>query len=335
MKSDDTTILNRQDENEETQLKNNQQETVETGQNTTPKSDKKNSVNWKEVAIGGVSGILLGGASVIFSGAVSALDDPDAPQKENEHDDHGTPISPDSHITVDGLQVADNVTDDMSFSEAFAAARADVGAGGVFEWHGGVYGTYYANEWNSMTPEQRAEFGSHISYGATSTTASTSGQHPTETSNQSNEHHQTADTNHTTDTHQSEEHQPATQQQHSESVEVVEVEHPSDNGVQILGIHEATLENGTEVTMGQLAVEGQDVIVVDIDQDGTFDALIVDANGDGQIDSNEIQDIQGDGLTVDALQQQMDAQDAQINNYLADDTQPDYINDADATGFSA
>ena len=55
MKSDDTTILNRQDENEETQLKNNQQETVETGQNTTPKSDKKNSVNWKEVAIGGVS----------------------------------------------------------------------------------------------------------------------------------------------------------------------------------------------------------------------------------------------------------------------------------------
>ena len=113
------------------------------------------------------------------------------------------------------------------------------------------------------------------------------------------------------------------------------MEHPSDNGVQILGIHEATLENGTEVTMGQLAVEGQDVIVVDIDQDGTFDALIVDANGDGQIDSNEIQDIQGDGLTVDALQQQMDAQDAQINNYLADDTQPDYINDADATGFSA
>ncbi len=38
------------------------------------------------------------------------------------------------------------VTDDMSFSEAFASARAELGAGGVFEWNGQLYGTFYATE---------------------------------------------------------------------------------------------------------------------------------------------------------------------------------------------
>ncbi len=38
------------------------------------------------------------------------------------------------------------VTDDMSFSEAFASAREELGAGGVFEWNGQLYGTFYATE---------------------------------------------------------------------------------------------------------------------------------------------------------------------------------------------
>ena len=38
------------------------------------------------------------------------------------------------------------VTDDMSFSEAFGSAREELGAGGVFEWNGQVYSTFYATE---------------------------------------------------------------------------------------------------------------------------------------------------------------------------------------------
>ncbi len=38
------------------------------------------------------------------------------------------------------------VNDNMSFAEAFAAARAELGPGGVFEWHGQLYGTFYATE---------------------------------------------------------------------------------------------------------------------------------------------------------------------------------------------
>jgi hypothetical protein len=40
------------------------------------------------------------------------------------------------------------VSDDMSFSEAFSAAREELGAGGVFAWHGQYYNTFYAEELN-------------------------------------------------------------------------------------------------------------------------------------------------------------------------------------------
>jgi hypothetical protein len=52
----------------------------------------------------------------------------------------------------------------MSFNEAFAAARSEVGAGGVFEWRGQVYGTYYGDEWNAMTDEEKDDFGKSLAF---------------------------------------------------------------------------------------------------------------------------------------------------------------------------
>ena len=124
-----------------------------------PQND--DSQTWKRVAIGGVAGIMFGTVSAV--GATAAYhhfannDDEVQPVTED------TPVQPeDGHYTMEnGLQVAE-VSDDMSFSEAFAAARAEVGPGGVFVWHGGVYGTYYETEWNAMSPSERAEF-AHLS----------------------------------------------------------------------------------------------------------------------------------------------------------------------------
>jgi hypothetical protein len=60
------------------------------------------------------------------------------------------------------LNTATKVNDEMSFSQAFAAARNEVGPGGVFVWHGQLYGTYYKEEWDAMTPEQKAEYGQKV-----------------------------------------------------------------------------------------------------------------------------------------------------------------------------
>ena len=59
---------------------------------------------------------------------------------------------------VGATRIAHNVSDDMSFGEAFAHARAEVGPGGIFEWRGNTYGTYYVDEWNSMTPADKDEY---------------------------------------------------------------------------------------------------------------------------------------------------------------------------------
>lgn len=108
---------------------------------------KKNGI-WKEVTIGAGTGILFGSAATLFTSAAGGKEDPQHPQV-------------DEHIPV-----ATCVDDDMSFSQAFAAARAEVGPGGAFEWHGNLYNTFTAEEWNQLSAEERAEFESHFDWTA-------------------------------------------------------------------------------------------------------------------------------------------------------------------------
>lgn len=55
------------------------------------------------------------------------------------------------------LEVAE-VKQEVPFKEAFDTARAQVGPGGIFEWHGQWYNTYTAEEWTGMTPENREDY---------------------------------------------------------------------------------------------------------------------------------------------------------------------------------
>lgn len=63
--------------------------------------------------------------------------------------------------TFDEVGVAFTPDDSMSFAQAFSTARAEVGPHGIFAWHGGVFGTYYADEWNSLPVEYRESFSNH------------------------------------------------------------------------------------------------------------------------------------------------------------------------------
>ena len=131
--------------------------------------NKQKDSSWKYVTLGGVPGILLG-AGMFYAGQVSAqeLMKPDEVEvvEEEEPTTNGeeavavgteTDYCDAPSIVPENLHIA-HVSDSMSFGEAFAAARAEVGPGGVFYWHGGVYGTYYANEWDAMTAEDKQEF---------------------------------------------------------------------------------------------------------------------------------------------------------------------------------
>lgn len=268
------------------------------------KNDNKKTANgwkWRSAAVGTGAGVLMGaGATILTSGTTV---DPDSPANSGLD---GTE-SPEEPVWVDDqVPVATTVTDEMSFGDAFEAARTEVGAGGVFEWRGNIYNTYTADEWNAMSDEERAEFGSHFDWpGAPATTVVEESAGPV--------------------------------QHQNDDIEVVSVDRPTatpvnhqtDDGnlvdddpeVQVLGV----VQDESGAYVGGMVVDGQEVLLVDVDGDMTFDAMVADANSDGQISDNEIVDITGEQIAVNDFANMADVSG---NMYASNDLEPDYLNDA-------
>lgn len=77
----------------------------------------------------------------------------------------GDAVAPEPNPAIslpEDIDVAGKVTDAMSFDQAFAAARDEVGMGGVFNWQGRWYNTLHKEEWDSLSLDQRQEFLEHI-----------------------------------------------------------------------------------------------------------------------------------------------------------------------------
>ena len=253
---------------------NKKTEETETSDNKDNVAKGKKSI-WKKVAVGAGSGILLGSVATLLS-ASAPLGHADGENAEEE----GSETHPE---WTDGeVPVASSVSDDMSFSEAFTAARTEVGSGGVFEWHGNIYSTFTEDEWNGMTAEQRDEYGSHFSWHSDNSSTETASSTHSSTSSHSA---------HATDEVEVSE---VTQASHTEEVAVVDV----DPEVEVLGVvHDE--ESGANIA--GLAVDGQEVVLIDVNGDETFDVMGADVNGDQQLSQNEIVDISGQNLTVNDL----------------------------------
>ena len=116
----------------------------------------KHEASWKHITLGGVSGILMG-AGLMYAGQTTAA---------NATDDEADNTAPADEQQTEGASAASlpvgQMHNDLSFGEAFATARAEVGPGGVFIWHGGIYNTYTAEEWNAMTAEQKSDFAHQV-----------------------------------------------------------------------------------------------------------------------------------------------------------------------------
>ena len=113
----------------------------------------------KKIAVAG-GGAILGG---IIMGFTSSENHPTT-EGENTHGQPHQSTEEPVVVIHDEAPVADNVTEDMSFSDAFAIARAEVGPGGVFHWHGKWYGTYTKAEWDSMDADDIAKYNQSISH---------------------------------------------------------------------------------------------------------------------------------------------------------------------------
>lgn len=236
------------------------------------KSAKGNT--WRRVAAVAGAGLLVGGVASVPMGMNSpdAVENKNAENNSRDENNIEADLAESTEQDVvnkegnlfnpewadDEIAVATTINDDMSFGEAFATARGEVGPGGCFEWRGNVYGTYTADEWSNMTVQEQSEWSNHFSW------------------------------NHI-DRYQSD------VAQHAMSEAELKAEEPE---IEILGV---VHDSDTDANIGGLTIDGQDVILIDVDNDLAFDYMAVDANGNGLIESDEVVDIQGEGFTVNNL----------------------------------
>lgn len=208
--------------------------------------------------------------------------------------------------TDEGVRIA-QVDDKATFAEAFADARAQVGPGGAFEWRGHVYNTYYAEEWNNMSAEERAEYQSKIDYNTIAGDNAGSA-------------------------YVAEEQSQMEQDMMASNTEMVDDDSEVE-GVKVLGVEAVVDNEGNQMTVAAIEVEGEQALLVDVDNDGTMDALMIDENYDNQIDPyNEIYDIEDCNIeTNDLIQMSMQQNEVY---YASNDNLPDYMNDADVSSMS-
>ena len=298
-------------------------ETTIYGTANQPKSEKKETgkKSWKAVSIGGVTGILMGGAAMYAANAAAQ----DGQQEEAT--EGGAVVG--SHETAEGLKVAE-VDQQLSFGEAFQAARGEVGAGGVFRWHGGIYNTYTEQEWNSMSSEEHQQFAQQVQPEIT----------PDDLHSNAAPHHDTA-RHHQEPAHQESHHE----ENHDHKPEEHQTAHHEDKPddepeVHFLGVESMQTNDGSTINVGHMTIADQEVAVVDLDNDMVFDVAVSDRNQNNQIDDDEVIDISSRELTVTdfALASAMEGNDTGQDGHfdqasvqqdnLADDM-PDYMNDAD------
>lgn len=154
----------------------NEETILESPNNKKPLKDDKKPVKQegankkKKPGAAGIAGIA--GVAGFAAGIMTPVD-VYAENADNTDDEIINEVESETEIPPTGneeiqewheISVATNVNDSMSFNEAFAAARHEVGAGGVFVWHGREYNTYYSEEWNAMSQEEKDDYLSNVNH---------------------------------------------------------------------------------------------------------------------------------------------------------------------------
>lgn len=252
---------------------------------------------WRRMAAATGTGVLIGALGSTLMGMKPADADTDSQDGNVEGKTSKDELSNPDWVD-DEIPVATAVNDDMTFSEAFAAARAEVGAGGCFEWHGSIYGTYTAAEWNSMSAGERAEWGEHFSWNHIDHSESDVAPHSpaahrdelaaTDAAGEGDDI-PVVSVDHNDQPREVAQEQSAVQQSSGET---------DGQDVQIIGV---VHDDDSDMNIAGMVVDNQEVILIDVDNDLEFDYLAVDANGNNQLDEGEIVDIQSQHITVNDM----------------------------------
>lgn len=270
------------------------------------KAGKAGSALWKSVLVGGVPGILIGAGGTAAVAEAPGGGDDETPGGGSGHSGVGGGAEA-------GMEIheAHSVSDDMTFSEAFAAARAEVGPGGAFCWHGQVYGTYRADdpEWQEMSDADRAEHSQAIISQVHADPYTPTDDEPV------------------IEPYSEPVYDPDEPVINPVDPDVDDIEGEVD--VHIVGVENMELSDGSEVQVGVGEVDGMDAVFIDTTGDGEVDTVLIDIDGDGEVGPGEAFDAEGSGITMEDIQAEAEYAAADMPDDQLYAGMPDYTNDAD------
>ncbi len=258
---------------------------------TQAKSKHNDNSGIANAAGAGVGAVVGAGAGAVLMGMRGSTPADEVIEEEQITDAEDVVIV---EQTVGAVPYASSVTDDMTFAQAFSAARGEVGAGGVFHWHGQSYNTFTADEWNSMSHDQQVAFGNSA--------IGTDIPHSTMTIPDSD------------------------QLASSANSAVTETQVSDDPEVEFLGVFH---DDESGMNVGAIAIDDTPVAVIDINGDMEFDYMVIDSNNNGSIDDQDtVVNIEDSGLNVDNIHllASDDAPAISGDDQFAD-MGPDYSND--------
>jgi hypothetical protein len=132
------------------------------------KSTTKESQDEKAIKQGaGLKDALIASAGIIFGSGITRafMDRPAETQEPASADAPGPDAAPASEIIeiqadnpAPEINVYELSDPNVGFEEAFATAREHAGPWGIFEWQGKVYNTFYKEEWEAMSGNEKDSF---------------------------------------------------------------------------------------------------------------------------------------------------------------------------------
>lgn len=212
--------------------------------------------NWKPVTISGMTGILMGAGSMYATQSL-ATDNTSVIESSEK---------PLHEASVEGCK---------SFRDAFQTARAELGPGGVFRWHGNIYNTYTVEEWNAMSTEEKNHFAQRVKPEVS----------PADIDTKQMAEASTADEDVRVAPNQKE------IDLDDKARATATVGKTDDDDVRVIGYGDVNLADGRSITVEELEINGQRVAVIDVDKDGVGDFAMSDLNHNNRADEGEVIDL--------------------------------------------
>ncbi len=104
--------------------------------------------------------------------------------------------------------------------------------------------------------------------------------------------------------------------------------------VDVLSYDTVSMPDGSLADIAVVNIEGTPVALIDADMDGRADLMASDLNQNGQLENQEVVNIQGENIPMQPLRDVAGVPD-DSNNFMAMDDGPDYVNDANVGEYMA